>query len=137
MSNIRTLVSALAVALVMGFGVHADEPEGTTAPADEQEKELVRGPDCLDLVRIQRTEIVDDRTILFHMRGRQTYVSHLPHRCHGLRFERGFVYSTSIPRICGNVDFITVIRRGNSCALGPFYVYEPDTEEPEGQQAGS
>jgi hypothetical protein len=100
----------------------AQEP---AAPAKDAAQEAVKGPDCLQLHMIDRTEVIDDYTILFHMKGKKTYVSKLPFRCHGLKFERGFAYSTSIPQICGNVDFITVIRRGNTCPLGPFEEYTP------------
>lgn len=82
-----------------------------------------KGPDCLDLHMIDHTEVLDDSTILFHMKGKKTYISKLPYRCHGLKFEEGFSYSTSINKICGNVDTIKVLRRGNSCALGPFHEY--------------
>ncbi len=134
MTKMRTFISALAI-MVAGTAYAA----GTaTAPAQGQDEarnqgeqqEKVdpaigeKGPDCLELHRIDRTEILDDYTILFHMKGKTTYVSKLPYRCHGLKFERGYSYSTSISKICGNTDFITVLRRGNSCALGPFHVYD-------------
>lgn len=115
------LLSAV-VALGLTTAALAADEQKAAAPA-------AKGPDCLQLHMIDRTEVLDDYTILFHMKGKKTYVSKLPFRCHGLKFERGFAYSTSIPQICGNVDFITVIRRGNSCPLGPFEEYTPPAKD--------
>lgn len=123
MTKLRTMVPVIALAAAIGGAAwaqdngKADAPEPNPAIGE-------KGPDCLALQRIDRTEILDDSTILFHMKGKTTYISQLPYRCHGLKFERGFAYSTSIANICGNVDTITVLRRGNSCALGPFYEYD-------------
>lgn len=121
--------------LLLAAGVNA-ALSLVTAPAmadgDKAEpaaKEAVKGPNCLQLHTIDRTEVVDDYTILFHLKDNKTYVSRLPFRCHGLKFERGFAYSTSIPQICGNVDFITVVRRGTTCPLGTFEEYTPPAKK--------
>lgn len=122
MRKLRTMVSALALAAALAGAAWAQadgNPDAESNPAIGK-----KGPDCIELHRIDRTEILDDSTILFHMKGKTTYISELPYRCHGLKFERGYAYSTSISNICGNVDTITVLRRGNACALGPFYEYD-------------
>ena len=41
--------------------------------------------DCVSIRRIDRTEIIDDRTIVFHMIGKEIYLNKLPRRCPGLR----------------------------------------------------
>lgn len=79
--------------------------------------------DCVDLTRIDHTRVRDNRTIDFHMRGREIYRNRLRHECPGLAFEDSFGYRTSLGRLC-SVDLIAVNRNGGSsgpaCALGPF-----------------
>ncbi|MDT8319592.1 MAG: DUF6491 family protein [Xanthomonadales bacterium] len=109
-------------------------------PAAAEEKkmnsdlEFVSGPpeQCVSLIRIDRTEVLDDQNILFHMRGDDIYLNHLPHRCPNLGFEESFMYRTSLNQLC-NVDIITVLNDigfgfspGPSCGLGLFY---PVSEE--------
>lgn len=99
---------------------------------------LVSGPpeQCVSLIRIDRTEVIDDQNILFHMRGGDIYRNHLPHRCPGLGFHESFMYRTSLNQLC-NVDIITVLNDigfgfspGPSCGLGLFYpVTEDDAEK--------
>ena len=78
---------------------------------------------CVDLVRIDRTRVRDDRTIDFHMRGGAVFRNRLRHECAGLAFEDGFGYRTSTGRLC-SVDLVTVNRSaggsGPTCALGSF-----------------
>ena len=109
-------------------------------PAAAEEKkmndelEFVSGPpeQCISLIRIDRTEVLDDQSILFHMRGDDIYLNHLPHRCPNLGFYESFMYRTSLNQLC-NVDIITVLNDigfgfspGPSCGLGLFY---PVSEE--------
>jgi hypothetical protein len=113
---------------------------GLVVPATAEEKkmneelELVSGPpeQCVSLARIDRTEVIDDQNILFHMRGGKIYRNHLSHRCPGLGFHESFMYRTSLSQLC-NVDIITVLNDigfgfspGPSCGLGLFY---PVTKE--------
>lgn len=82
---------------------------------------------CVSLSRIERTEVVDDRNILFYMLGGDIYRNELPHRCPGLEWEESFMYRTSLNQLC-DVDIITVLdsmgfgfRSGMSCGLGMFH----------------
>jgi hypothetical protein len=82
---------------------------------------------CIDLRRVRRTEIVDDRNILFYMNGDIVYHNILPRRCNGLAREDRFSYKTSIGRLC-DLDTIAVLyndvrglREGNRCGLGLFH----------------
>jgi hypothetical protein len=79
--------------------------------------------DCVQIARIDHTRVRDDRTIDFHMRGREVFRNRLRHECSGLAFPESFTYRTSIGRLC-SVDLITVNRIGGAdgptCALGPF-----------------
>ncbi len=127
------LIGTLTIGtLTIATWAQADPAQNTDVPAPDPTIGAP-GPDCLELYQIDHTEILDDYTILFHMKGDKTYISKLPHRCFGLKFEQGYAYSTSIPKICGKVDFITVIRRGNACPLGTFHEYiKPADDEQKG-----
>ncbi len=132
----NTLISSLSLGLfTLGLLLAG---LASTALADEkqtnEELEYVAGPpeQCVSLARIDRTEVIDDQNILFHMRGGDIYRNHLPHRCPSLGFHESFMYRTSLNQLC-NVDIITVLTDigfgfspGASCGLGLFY---PVTED--------
>jgi hypothetical protein len=87
---------------------------------------------CIQASRIDRTEIIDERTVVFYMRGRRIYVNHLDRACPGLDRGKPFAYRTTNSRLC-SIDTITVLEnsafgmtRGFSCRLGEF---EPADEE--------
>src|SRR5690606_6215645 len=87
---------------------------------------------CVSLSRVDRTEVIDDNTILFYMRGNEIYRNVLPHRCPGLHREQQFMYRVTTSQLC-SVDVITVLDNiggrfmpGASCGLGKF---QPISEE--------
>lgn len=139
MTRLGTLATSLAFSVIFGAlaGTASASGQKPAAPAATPDPTVgAPGPDCLELYQIDHTEILDDNTILFHMKGKKTYVSKLPYRCHGLKFEDGFAYTTSITKICGKVDIIKVLRRGNSCPLGAFYEYvKPEKDALKGKAA--
>ena len=110
----------------------------TTVFAEEHEKKpidelLSDAEHCISLSRIDRTDVVDDSNILFYMKGGDIYLNRLPHRCPGLRWEKAFMYRTSLSQLC-NVDIITVLDNmgfgfspGVSCGLGPFHPISEET----------
>jgi len=124
------LVASLQLPAIPLFaeGAPAAAPEAETAPGEPR-----RSPNCVSLARIQQTKVLDDRTILFELTGRETLVNRLPHRCPGLGFEKAFGYETSLTELCSQ-DIIWVVyntpemRRGARCGLGNF---EPWVEPPE------
>ncbi|WP_405233258.1 hypothetical protein [Lentisalinibacter salinarum] len=90
---------------------------GQATAEDKQMNEaldLVSGPpeQCLSLIRIERSEVVDDRNILFHMRNGDIYRNQLPYRCSGLS-------------------------PGASCGLGHFYPVTEEQAEKLKEMAGS
>jgi hypothetical protein len=105
-------------------------------PAATGQEAAAAGLNCIPLQRIENTKVLDDRTILFELRGKETLVNRLPHRCPGLGFEKSFGYKTSISQLCSQ-DIIWVIThvgsgldRGASCGLGRFEAYvAPATDE--------
>lgn len=82
---------------------------------------------CLPLLRIDRTEIIDDQTIVFHMKGDDIFVNELDRPCNRLEREGRFTYRTSTGQLC-STDRISVLenaglgglQEGFSCGLGSF-----------------
>lgn len=136
-------VFVAGAALVIGgaSGLAADDSDGKK---DEARKDHARLAEfeatgesklCLRTRSIKRTEVLDDYTILFHMRGKEYFVNRLSHRCYGLGFHKSFGYTLSTSLLC-NVDIITVLEStgtGISCGLGDFEELipaQPTEEEP-------
>src|SRR5690606_34272198 len=83
--------------------------------------------ECIQVSRIDRTEVIDDRTVIFHMKGREAYRNYLPRRCPGLDRHERFMYQVTSNRLC-DIDTITVLeqfgaglQRGFTCSLGQFH----------------
>jgi|GEM_PF-487384 len=79
---------------------------------------------CLKTIQIDRTEVPNESTILFHMKDGKTWENKLRGGpCVGLRFN-GFVYVATPPdQICGNLQTIRAIQTGSVCMLGDFTPY--------------
>jgi hypothetical protein len=91
--------------------------------------------DCILTTSIDRTQAVDDRTILFFMRGKKVYRNYLPRKCPGLQRQNRIMYRTRVNRLC-DVDTITVLEQwgarlepGFTCALGSFVPITPEEVE--------
>lgn len=96
--------------------------------ADESER-------CIPLTRIDYTEVIDDRTIAFFMKGGAVYLNRLAQACPNLGRERRFSYRTSTSQLCA-IDGVTVLedyglgfRRGATCTLREFLPSDEDTVE--------
>jgi hypothetical protein len=105
----------------------ADEASQRDA-AETADVDFDRTPhDCVTVTDIRKTLAVDDRTLLFYMRGNnRIYRNYLPRQCPGLERENRIGYSTSTSRLC-DVDLVTVLehfgtglRPGFTCPLGDF-----------------
>jgi hypothetical protein len=112
-----------------------------TAPAagaqqDEADSTFDRTPeDCIPVSLIDETDAIDDQNIIFRMRGKKAYRSHLPRKCPGLARENRFQYETRGGRLC-SIDTITVLerfgvgfQRGFTCRLGEFVPLSPEELE--------
>ncbi len=81
-------------------------------------------PICLRSYDIFRTDIPDDKTILFTMLDHTVYKNTLPFACTGLRSDtRGFTYEPTNPstdEICSNLVTIRTNTTQNVCELGDF-----------------
>ncbi|CAA0093575.1 Uncharacterised protein [Zhongshania aliphaticivorans] len=119
----KLLLSAILSSMVLSPLAHAEKPEPNENLAhvsDEPQR-------CVSLQRIDRMDVVDNRSILFYMRGKQIFLNDLPYPCHGLSRHKTVMYRTSLNDLC-NVDIITVLNSvgsgflpGQSCGLGQFY----------------
>jgi hypothetical protein len=75
---------------------------------------------CLRTIDIDRTNVPDARTILFHMKDGRIWQNTLVGDCPELKFN-GFLYDASPSgEICANLQAIRVIHSGAVCLLGPF-----------------
>jgi hypothetical protein len=99
---------------------------GANAQGDEEEFD--RTPrDCLAVSRIRSTDILDDRTILFFLRGNKlVFRTYLPRECPGLERNDRFAYEARNGQLC-DVDVITVLEQMGvslsptfTCRLGKF-----------------
>ena len=88
--------------------------------------------DCIPVQRVDRTEVLDNRSIVFHMRGRDAFLNQLERDCPGLDREKRFMYEVRSAQLC-NVDTISVLEdwgvgvaRGFTCPLGPFQKVSDD-----------
>ena len=129
----RTMVLAFAAsAILTGCAQGSTERREADLRALAEARPVGEPVDCVELARIDRTRVRDNRTIDFHMRGREVYRNRLRHECSGLAFEDSFTYRTSTGRLC-SVDLVTVNRSGGgggpggpTCALGSFQRIETD-----------
>lgn len=87
---------------------------------------------CVNTQRIRRTDVLNDREILFIMHGSEVYLNKLPHRCPRLKMSDTFSYEVRGSQLC-DVDVIRVvdtfggrISPGPACGLGKFL---PVTED--------
>jgi hypothetical protein len=88
---------------------------------------------CLSIARIERSEIVDNRTIRFHLVDGTIVGSRLPSPCYGLKMQGGFAFGTSTDQLC-ELDVIRVLPpSGGACALGTFEIEHlaPGAEAPQ------
>jgi len=129
LTTITVILAALAFAVVPGMAEEKKKNESMDLAAGPPEQ-------CLSLIRIDRSEVIDDRNIIFHMQNGDLYRNQLPYRCPGLALHDTFMYRTSLNQLC-NLDIITVmdsigfgLSPGASCGLGHFY---PITEEQAGK----
>jgi len=122
----RTDCAAFLAALALaGFG-------WSTALADDPPDDAER---CIQLIRLDSIDILNDRHILFNMRGHDIYLNELPRSCPGLRRDSTIMYRTSLDKLC-DIDVITILeplggglRPTSSCGLGKFHPISKERAE--------
>lgn len=80
-------------------------------------------PVCLDVNRIDHTEVLNDHQILFYEYGKKIWVNNLPSPCRTLTRQDGWVWVSGLPKYCDNVELIRVLRTHEVCMLGAFTPY--------------
>ncbi len=126
----RSLTCGLALSLC-GCGA-ADLRPRAAQPAPAEGTLLPARP-CLSIARLERSEIVDNQTIRFHLIDGTIVRSRLPSPCHGLKMQGGFAFQTSTDQLC-EFDVIRVLPpSGGACTLGPFEIEHlaPGAEAPQ------
>jgi hypothetical protein len=113
----------------------SSEARSDAAPQGEAEVFDRTPQDCIVVSQINQTDAIDDQNLLFHMRGKRIYRSHLPRKCPGLQRENRIAYETRNGKLCSS-DVITVLeqfgvslQRGFTCRLGEFVPLSPDEIE--------
>lgn len=133
MKNFPKLI-ILILTFVFSFSIYIP---GAMAQSDENEKlnkalakynKIDNVKNCILVNRIRQSTVIDNKHILFRLRGGDVYLNTLPRKCSGLGFYKAFSYKTSTNELC-NVDIITVVEadgqmRGTSCGLGQFQQYK-------------
>ena len=74
--------------------------------------------DCLRLSEVKGTDVIDNQTIMFNMRGGGAIEMKLQFECPTLKFDNAFYYSVIGGRLC-KTDMITT-RSGFSCPIEAF-----------------
>ncbi len=136
MRKLSTLLAAVCLTVTaMITPSTAEEAEDTEEVPGPSPFDILLGESerCINTVRIDRTEVIDDRTVVFYLNGGDIYVNRLPHRCPGLRSRQAFMYKTTTSTLC-SIDTIRVLdsfggglRPGIGCGLGEFHPVSPGT----------
>lgn len=117
-------------------GSRAPVATNGAAPRNADDEFFPRNPTrCISTTRLDRTEVVDNETVLFYMRGGDIYRNRLSRSCPGLEREKRFTYRVYGNQLC-RVDTITVLESrafglsdGFTCALGDFQPISVDEAE--------
>lgn len=119
-----TLFALASVGLAVFLSANALAQDDEIYPVDES----VESERCVSLTRLKDTDILNERNILFILRGNKIYRNVLPRRCPSLRNNRAISYRPTLNRLCES-DLITVLEdpgfgsmAGPSCVLGKFYL---------------
>jgi hypothetical protein len=110
---------------------------GTRAPADEKDKsakDIDRTPvDCVSMSSISRKTAIDNRTILFSMKGNKFMRVDLPGACQSLTpgqtqliFITADASAGKLAKLCSRDSFGVEHRPGAGCQLAKFNPITPD-----------
>jgi hypothetical protein len=89
------------------------------ALADQSTKSL-----CIKADEVDHTKVLNDRQILFYMRGKQVWLNTLKARCSTLPIQDGFSMPSNFSEFCANAQTIQVLFTGQFCQLGEFTPYQ-------------
>lgn len=121
------IMMSLSVLSLSAFGSESEKKNDKVAKALLKYTETGEEKLCISVRRVKTSRVLDDKNILFIMKGKKAYLNTLPRKCGRLGFEKAFGYRLHNSRLC-NVDLITVIdtmgMNGPTCGLGKFKQYE-------------
>jgi len=87
---------------------------------------------CVQLSRVDSTDVISNKQIIFEMQGNRYFVNSLPYPCPGLRRGSAILFRTSLDQLC-DVDVVTVLEQfgggyqpAASCGLGKFEPMDKD-----------
>lgn len=129
---LRILLAAALTALALpGAGAQEEAESDAPAPAEKDVKEERKPPRCVNTTRIRSSQILDNKTIILDMVGRNNDLKmSLRYPCHQLKFHDYFFYRSFAGRLC--VNDLIFDRGGSSCPIASFSYYEkPDKKEKE------
>ena len=108
--NIR-LIRALFLAILTALSgtLIADDEREENPESSNSELDVEESARCVNSRTIKRTSVIDDRNIVFYMRGSRIYINVLPRECRGLSHQRRFSYTTVTRSLC-NSDSIRILR---------------------------
>ena len=92
----------------------------SSASADAQPAAPRQANVCLNVSDIRRSEVPDDRTIIFHMRDGKVWRNSLKTVCPMLKTSPFTQVLRSGDLMCANQQIIRVMQTGNDCVLGEF-----------------
>ena len=98
---------------IAAFAVLLSVGAASIAPA------MGAAPVCLQTKLIDRTTVVNPKTILFRMKDGKVWRSDMRVACLSLKYN-GFVYVTHADEICGGSQSIRVLNTDQVCMLGRF-----------------
>lgn len=111
---------------------------GVGVQAQENAENAGKTTDCILVNRIDKDFVINERTILFYIKGGEIYRNELPGFCTLLRYGEtrlAYLYHTQtarLTRLC-DIDSITVDtienRRNQSCELGLFHLLTAEQAE--------
>lgn len=109
------------------------EPQLNDAQTIEDVVDEEAAQRCINLRRLDRSEVLNNQAIVFHMRGDDIFINRLRYRCSGLSRRDTIMFETRFNQLC-NLDQVTVLNemggrfmRGASCGLGLFHPIDEDT----------
>lgn len=101
----------------------------TAVPSMARDNQIEGARGCIAMRALKSTEVVDDRIVLFYMRGKTVYLNVLPEQCKGLSRYGRFKYTTLSGSLC-HFDTIRVLvgggYPGRACRLGDFYLIDKE-----------
>jgi hypothetical protein len=120
-----TLSGSTKAARAAGFIFAATAAlSGISAALADDAKPASDSQVCIEAREIDHTKVLNDHQILFYMTGHKVWVNNLPNKCSALRYDEGFVWVSSNPQYCDNLETIKVRPTGQPCLLGKFSPYQ-------------